>query len=83
MSEYHYPMNDILFSLNKVAQFSRLNAVLDEPVDTDLLEAILLEAAKLSEQVIAPLNHLGDQQGSKVLDGEVYEAEGFKAAFEA
>ena len=81
MSEYRYPLNDILFSLNDIAGLARLNAHRSESVDQDLVEAILTEAGKLSEQCIAPLNHAGDQEGSRVVDGQVHEAKGFKEAF--
>jgi alkylation response protein AidB-like acyl-CoA dehydrogenase len=83
MSEYKYPINDILFSLQSVAQIERLNPYLDDAVDEDLLEAILSEAGKLAEQVIAPINASGDKEGSRVEQGEVIEAKGFKAAFQA
>ena len=81
MSEYRYPLNDILFSLNEIAGLARLNAHREEEVDQDLVEAILSEAGKLSEQCIAPLNHTGDQEGSRVVNGDVQEAKGFKEAF--
>lgn len=81
MSEYQYPQNDIQFSLQSIAQLERLFPFLEEPLDSELLDAILSEAGKLSEQVIAPINASGDQQGSRVEQGEVFEAEGFKEAF--
>ena len=81
MSEYQYPQNDIQFSLQSIAQLERLSPFLEEPLDSELLDAILSEAGKLSEQVIAPINASGDQQGSRVEQGEVFEAEGFKEAF--
>lgn len=83
MSEYRYPFNEIVFNLSKVADFSRLTPYLEEEVGTDLLEAILGEAGKLAEQVIAPLNQSGDEEGSRVVQGEVHEAKGFKEAFKA
>ena len=83
MSEYLYPTNDILFSLSSVANIQRLTPYLEDAIDTDLLEAILGEAGKLAEQVIAPINRSGDQEGSRVESGEVYEAKGFKEAFKA
>ncbi|MEO9653383.1 acyl-CoA dehydrogenase [Marinomonas sp.] len=81
MSEYQYPQNDIQFSLQSIAKLERLSPYLEEPLDSELLDAILSEAGKLSEQVIAPINASGDQQGSRVDQGEVYEADGFKEAF--
>lgn len=83
MSDYQYPINDIVFSLLSVARIDRLSPYLDEPVDRDLLDAILGEAGKLAEQVIAPINSSGDKEGSRVEHGQVYEAKGFKEAFKA
>lgn len=83
MSEYQYPTNDILFSLSSVAKMQRLTPYLEDVIDKDLLEAILGEAGKLAEQVIAPINGSGDKEGSRVESGEVYEAKGFKEAFKA
>ena len=83
MSEYLYPINDILFSLRSVAKTQRLTPYIEDALDNDLLEAILGEAGKLAEQVIAPINASGDKQGSRVENGEVIEATGFKEAFKA
>jgi len=83
MSDYQYPVNDILFSLRSIADINKLSPYLEEPVDQELLEAILGEAGKLSEQVIAPINASGDSEGSRVENGEVIEAKGFKEAFKA
>lgn len=83
MSEYLYPINDILFSLRSVAKTQRLTPYIEDALDDDLLEAILGEAGKLAEQVIAPINASGDKQGSRVENGEVIEATGFKEAFKA
>ena len=83
MSDYRYPLNDITFSLQHIAGFSRLNALRSEEVSDDLVDAILNEAGKLCEQVIAPINHSGDQEGSQIIAGEVHQAKGFKEAFSA
>ncbi|MEL0636854.1 acyl-CoA dehydrogenase [Marinomonas sp. TI.3.20] len=81
MSDYLYPLNDILFTLQQVARFDRLAPYIEGGLDDDLLEAILIEAGKLTEQVIAPLNWSGDQEGSRVENGDVFEATGFKAIY--
>lgn len=83
MSDYRYPLNDITFCLQQVAGFSRVNALRSDEVSSDLLDAILNEAGKLCEQMIAPINHSGDQEGSRIVDGSVMEAKGFKDAFNA
>ncbi|SBS33840.1 Acyl-CoA dehydrogenase, short-chain specific [Marinomonas spartinae] len=83
MSDYKYPYKDILFSLHHVARIERLTPHLDESLDQELVEAILSEAGKLSEQVMAPLNWRGDQEGSRVENGEVFEPKGYKEMYQA
>jgi acyl-CoA dehydrogenase len=83
MPSYKAPLEDVGFLLNDVFQFDRYNNLpgfSDAPVD--VREAILAEAAKLSEQVLQPLNRVGDLEGCKRHDdGRVTTPKGFKAAF--
>ena len=59
MPDYHAPLRDMRFVLHEVFQaaqlWSRLPA-LAECVDADTADAILEEAAKVTGQLIAPLN---------------------------
>jgi alkylation response protein AidB-like acyl-CoA dehydrogenase len=52
-------------------------------ITRDLLDAILDEAARLNEQLLAPLNQTGDQQGCSIADGKVTTPAGFPAAYRA
>ena len=52
-----------------------------EEATPDLVRAILEGAAQLTEAAIAPLNRSGDQQGSRVENRAVVQAEGFKEAY--
>ncbi len=79
MPTYHAPVRDIQFVLHDVLDLSTTHPDLD-PAFT---EAILTEAAKLSEEVLTPLNASGDKQGCRLENGVVRTPDGFQAAFDA
>ena len=84
MAEYKAPLDDIRFVLNhvfNVGDFWQSLAGIED-VDTDTADAILEEAAKICEQVLAPLNREGDEEGSHWNDGEVTSPKGFKEAYQ-
>ena len=82
---YVAPVKDMLFAMNQLAG---LSAVVAYPqyakagADVDLAPAILEEAAKFNQDVVAPLNWPGDQNPSSLKDGVVTTTPGFKEAFE-
>ncbi|MGV8843912.1 MAG: acyl-CoA dehydrogenase C-terminal domain-containing protein [Pseudomonas sp.] len=84
MPDYHAPLRDMRFVLHEVfdapALWARLPA-LAETVDADTADAILEEAAKVTGQLIAPLNRSGDEEGVLWLDGQVTTPTGFKQAY--
>jgi alkylation response protein AidB-like acyl-CoA dehydrogenase len=49
----------------------------------DLRDALLAEAGKLAEDLLAPVNFSGDKQGAVLENGVVRTAEGFKEAYAA
>jgi alkylation response protein AidB-like acyl-CoA dehydrogenase len=54
-----------------------------EEVNQELIDAILGEASRFSEEVVAPLNSVGDQEGCQMLDnGEVKTPAGFREAYQ-
>ncbi len=85
MASYKAPAEEVLFLLNDVFNLERYNNLpgfADATPDT--VEAIVAEAAKLSEEVFAPLNRIGDQEGCKRHpDGSVTTPKGFKEAYRA
>jgi acyl-CoA dehydrogenase len=83
MPSYKAPLEDVGFLLNDVFQFDRYNNLPGfADASPDVREAILQEAAKLSEQVLQPLNRVGDLEGCvRHDDGSVTTPKGFKEAF--
>jgi alkylation response protein AidB-like acyl-CoA dehydrogenase len=85
MPSYKAPVEDVRFLLNDVFQIERYNNLPGfADASTDVVDAILEEGAKLCEEVLAPLNLSGDQEGCKRLDdGRVTTPKGFKQAYDA
>jgi 3-(methylsulfanyl)propanoyl-CoA dehydrogenase len=83
MPSYKAPLEDVSFLLNDVFQFDRYNNLPGfSDASADVREAILSEAAKLAEEVLQPLNRVGDVEGcTRHDDGSVTTPKGFKAAF--
>jgi len=85
MSNYKAPLADMRFVMFDVlkldAQYARIEG--GENATRDTVDAILDEAARFTEQVLAPLNAIGDEQGC-VLDkatATVTTPPGFKEAY--
>src|SRR4030088_2729807 len=83
MPSYRAPLEDVGFLLTEVFQFDRYNNLPGfSDASADVRDAILVEAAKLSEQVLQPLNRVGDLEGCiRHDDGRVTTPKGFKEAF--
>lgn len=83
MPNYRAPLRDIQFVLRELldsdSHYQSLQGC--EAPSPDLLEAILDNGAKFAEQVIAPLNQSGDEEGCRFEGGEVQTPKGFKEAF--
>jgi len=79
---YRAPTTEIQFALMQEAGFQRLiDSGKFEDLSDDLLDAILGEAAKLANDVIAPASWDGDQQGCQLTDDGVQVPESFKQAY--
>jgi len=83
MPTYKAPVDDALFLINDVFHLERYgNLPGFAEATADTVEAILREAAKLSEEVLTPLNRVGDEEGcTRHVDGSVTTPNGFKGAY--
>ncbi len=83
MPSYTAPVKDQLFVLHDVLRMAEQTDIpgYDE-LDRETTEAILGEAAKLAENVLAPLNPVGDEEGCVLENGVVRTPRGFKDAFD-
>jgi acyl-CoA dehydrogenase len=83
MPTYKAPVDEVLFLLNDVFHLERYgNLPGFADASSDTVEAILREAAKLSEEVLTPLNRVGDREGcTRHADGSVTTPSGFKDAY--
>ncbi|QGZ54677.1 acyl-CoA dehydrogenase [Paraburkholderia acidiphila] len=79
---YNAPVKDMLFVLKELAGIDAVATLPGfEDAGFDTAQAVLDECAKLSGEVIAPLNVEGDRAPSSWRDGEVTATPGFAGAF--
>ena len=82
MRDYQAPIQDMQFTLETLCNWKQLNTLETFSEATpDLMIAVLEEAAKLSANIIAPLNRTGDREGARLVNGAVRMPEGFADAY--
>jgi alkylation response protein AidB-like acyl-CoA dehydrogenase len=83
MAHYQAPLRDIDFVRNELLAMDKFYADSSKwsEVSTDLVNAIMDECAKFCENVLTPLNAVGDQQGCTLTNGVVTTPDGFKEAY--
>jgi alkylation response protein AidB-like acyl-CoA dehydrogenase len=83
MPEYKAPLRDIGFVINELLESEKLYQTLPgyEEATRDLMDAIVGEAAKFAEEVLAPLNQSGDEEGCHWSEEGVTTPKGFKEAY--
>jgi alkylation response protein AidB-like acyl-CoA dehydrogenase len=82
MPTYAAPTKDMQFVLHDVLKVSDSDIPGYAELEPDFTSAVLEEAGKLTGEVLAPLNVVGDQEGCRLENGVVYTPTGFKEAFE-
>ena len=85
MLTYAAPLRDMRFVLDDLLGVEDELGALPgcEETTLELIEAVLTEAARLSEGTLLPLNQTGDAEGCRLEGGRVYTPGGFKAAYDA
>jgi alkylation response protein AidB-like acyl-CoA dehydrogenase len=79
---YRAPVRDLAFTLEAVAGMADVAATGAFPdYDSDVASAVLEAAGQFSQEVLAPLNRIGDQKGSLYANGAVTAAPGFADAY--
>ncbi|MCB1670419.1 MAG: acyl-CoA dehydrogenase C-terminal domain-containing protein [Gammaproteobacteria bacterium] len=83
MQQYQAPLEDMRFLLHEVFQAETFLTSLPglEDLSAELLDAILEEVAKISGDLLSPLNQIGDRQGCRFEDGSVTTPTGFRDAY--
>ena len=85
MATYKAPLRDMQFVMQDLLNIEKHYQSLPDcdEVNQELIDAILDEASKFSEEVVAPLNAVGDEVGCRLVDeGEVRTPPGFKEAYQ-
>ena len=83
MPAYRTPLRDMRFLLHDVLDFGAHYERLAGPAEVtpDLLDGIVEEIARFTEEVLQPLNAPGDVEGCHYEDGEVRTPAGFREAY--
>ncbi|AXI45418.1 acyl-CoA dehydrogenase [Sulfitobacter sp. SK012] len=82
MPSYTAPTKDMQFVLHDVLKINEAATPGYDELERDFTGAILEEAGKLTSDVLAPLNAVGDTEGCRLENGVVYTPKGFKEAFD-
>ena len=82
MSDYLAPTQDIQFVIEEIAELESIAALPGyEDATSELVEAVLEQAGKMAGEVFAPLNHAGDEHGTRIEDGVVISPPGYSEAY--
>jgi alkylation response protein AidB-like acyl-CoA dehydrogenase len=81
MPIYNAPLDDYAFVLNHVLPQEKLGHIPGWGEHSTLAEPLWQEAARLAQEVLFPLNQVGDREGLKYDNGAVITPAGFKDAY--
>jgi len=79
---FRAPVRDLAFAL-KAAGLETVLAEGFPDTDIETMEAVLTAAGQFADEVLAPLNRVGDVEGARCANGDVTTATGFAQAYQA
>ncbi len=80
---YRAPVSDIAFTLKHVAGLSEaMTAGAFPELGGDLVDAVVAEAGRFASEELSPLNRVGDREGTRLADGAVSTATGWRQAYQ-
>lgn len=83
MQNFKAPERDTFFVSHELLDMqSHYQKLGFDEASEDLVRAIYTEAAKFSENILAPINAIGDKEGCTWTDGVVTTPSGFKSAYQ-
>jgi alkylation response protein AidB-like acyl-CoA dehydrogenase len=82
MQTYTAPLRDMKFALRELHGLDGMRAIPKfADFDDELLDSVLQEAAKISQEVLLPINAAGDVEGCRLENGVVRTPAGFQHAY--
>ena len=79
---YKAPVKDIVFGYEVIDSYNVLNKISEfSDFSEDIVIPTMEECAKFSEEVLAPINAIGDQQGASIENGNVTMPDEFVDAY--
>jgi len=82
MPTYNAPIDDMMFLFNKLRNNKNYNEIEKyKEVSSELVKDILVEAAKINENIILPLAKAGDENPTVLENGVVRTPPGYKEAY--
>ncbi|MYB35207.1 MAG: acyl-CoA dehydrogenase [Gammaproteobacteria bacterium] len=83
MSYYKTPTRDFMFAIQHLADLEGIMALPgNEDISPELVQTVIEEAGKIAEEILDPLNKVGDLQGVRLENDRVLTAEGWKEAYQ-
>jgi hypothetical protein len=81
MPSYKAPIRDFKFALNEFLEIQNYSNEIEGLKDLSIIDPILEEGARFAEEILFPLNAVGDKQGLRFENNQVFLPDGFVEAY--